>query len=84
MTYLGDAHVGRDERSEVERKVITVESGQAKNLLAEQEARLNRSGWIDREQGVVAIPIDRAMQLVVDELGKSSFLASPRPRGGEG
>jgi len=38
------------------------------SLLAEQRAKLNRSGWIDRENGVVAMPIDLAIQLVAREL----------------
>ena len=56
------------EQSENDRKVIAVEAIDAKNLLAEQEAKLNRAGWLDRENGIVAIPIERAMELVVDEL----------------
>ena len=33
-------------------------------LHATQEAELNIYGWIDRENGVVHIPIDRAMELI--------------------
>ena len=55
------------ELSEQDRKVVAIEAIDAKNLLAEQEAKLNRAGWIDREKGIVAIPIDRAMELVVRE-----------------
>ena len=51
--------------------MIVVEAIDAKNLLAEQEAKLNRAGWLDREKGIVAIPIERAMELVVDELHDS-------------
>lgn len=58
------------ELSEQERKVVAIEAIDANNLLAEQEAKLNRAGWIDREKGVVAIPIDRAMELVVEERKK--------------
>ncbi len=56
------------DRAEAERKVIAVESADVRNLLAEQEARLNRAGWIDRQQGLIAIPIERAMELVVEEM----------------
>ena len=52
------------ELSEQERKVVAIEAIDAKNLLAEQEAKLNRAGWIDRAKGIVAIPIDRAMELL--------------------
>lgn len=34
---------------------------------AAQAARLVQYAWVDRAQGVVAVPIERAMQLVVDE-----------------
>jgi hypothetical protein len=35
-------------------------------LHAAEEADLNSYGWIDRSSGVVRIPIDRAMQLLVE------------------
>jgi hypothetical protein len=35
-------------------------------------------GWIDREMGVVRVPVDRAMELVVNELGaETGALANP-------
>lgn len=34
---------------------------------AAQSARLAEYAWVDRAGGVVAVPIERAMQLVVDE-----------------
>ncbi|MBK7878315.1 MAG: hypothetical protein IPJ77_21885 [Planctomycetes bacterium] len=33
-----------------------------------QEERLARYAWIDKTKGVVALPIDRAMELVLPEL----------------
>jgi hypothetical protein len=35
-------------------------------MLDQQEAALRQTKWIDKEQKVVRIPIDRAMQLVVE------------------
>ncbi|HYQ92703.1 MAG TPA: hypothetical protein VES89_11680 [Candidatus Competibacteraceae bacterium] len=35
------------------------------DLLARQRQRLNRYGWADRQQGIVHIPIERAMELLV-------------------
>lgn len=35
-------------------------------LLTEQADRLNSYGWIDRETGVVRIPLERAMELLVE------------------
>jgi hypothetical protein len=37
------------------------------NLRRDDERRLTSYGWIDRSQGVVHIPIARAMQLVAEE-----------------
>ncbi len=56
------------ELAEEQRKVIAIDELDAKNLLAEQEATLNRAGWLNRNEGKIAIPIERAMKLVVDEL----------------
>ncbi len=33
---------------------------------AAQEARLRGYGWVDRSEGVVHIPVDRAMELLVE------------------
>jgi hypothetical protein len=38
-----------------------------RRLHAEQLLRLQTYRWIDRDQGVLAIPIDRAMELTVRE-----------------
>ncbi|NUQ61614.1 MAG: hypothetical protein HUU20_03945 [Pirellulales bacterium] len=46
------------------------------NLLATQRAKLVEYHWVDQKNQVVAIPIDRAMQLVVVE-GR----ANPRAEG---
>jgi ATP/ADP translocase len=38
------------------------------NLVQNQQARLAEYRWVDQKKGVVAIPIDRAMELVVADL----------------
>ncbi len=43
---------------------------------AEAQAHLKEYAWIDREQGVVAISIDRAMELVVREESVRARLAA--------
>ena len=53
--------------SETERKVVQAPTANADSRLAEQEAQLSRYGWVNREEGTVTIPIDRAMQLVVED-----------------
>lgn len=40
------------------------------NMLKQEEEILNRYEWIDREKGIARIPIDRAMDLLVQRGGK--------------
>ena len=40
----------------------------SESLMAEQSSRLNQYGWIDRQNGIVSIPIDRAIVLTAAEL----------------
>jgi len=42
------------------------ERGQFKDFLLKQEDQLNSYGWIDKQAGVAHIPIDRAMDLIVE------------------
>ncbi len=35
--------------------------------------------WVDRQAGVLSIPIDRAMELVVEQLARDPASASPEP-----
>lgn len=42
------------------------ERGQFKDFLLKQEDELNSYGWIDQQAGVAHIPIERAMDLVVE------------------
>lgn len=45
-------------------------SAEAAATRATQADRLTRYAWIDRQKGVVSIPIERAMTLVALEAGK--------------
>lgn len=38
-----------------------------KNLRAEEQRQLDSYGWVDASRGTVRIPIDRAMQLVLEQ-----------------
>jgi hypothetical protein len=42
------------------------------NLTADQQAKLAKYQWIDQKEKIVAIPIKRAMRLVVDDLSQKS------------
>jgi hypothetical protein len=60
-------------------KIVNVPTTTSNSLLAEQEVKLTRYGWINRDEKQVAVPIERAMQLVVDELS-----ATPGEEGSDG
>ncbi|MEQ8276492.1 MAG: hypothetical protein RMA76_15910 [Deltaproteobacteria bacterium] len=47
--------------------LLTDEPAFAAQFVAEQEKRLSRYGWIDEPNGVVHLPIERAMELIVEE-----------------
>ncbi|MGA9528685.1 MAG: hypothetical protein WBS24_11260 [Terriglobales bacterium] len=42
------------------------ERGQFKDFLLKQEDQLNSYGWVDQQTGVAHIPIERAMDLIVE------------------
>jgi hypothetical protein len=53
-----------------------------RELVAEQSTKLASSPhWLDKQKGVVALPIDRAMQLVAKELARDPNRATPRATG---
>ncbi len=54
-----------------------------------EEENLHRYSYIDKEKGVIRIPIDQAMQIVANEFGEgkvsyntTSYPAKPEPPGG--
>jgi len=44
----------------------TNERGQFRDFLLNQENQLNSYGWVDKDAGVAHIPIERAMELIVE------------------
>ena len=73
----------RAEQQENVRKVVAVAPQELSQLRAQQEELLHSYKVIDPQKGVVAIPIDLAMKLVVVEGGKSPWpvahSAAPKP-----
>lgn len=51
----------------LEQRVVQVEDTALMQARAEQAEKLTGYRWIDRKAGVVAIPIERAMELVAQE-----------------
>ena len=62
----------RTAEAETYRKVIAEQPQELRSLRAVQLEQLNGYRWVDERQGVAAIPIDRAMQLVVADYGSAS------------
>ena len=52
---------------ETYKKVISVPPQEYSSLVADQQAQLHSYRWIDRQNGIVAIPIERAVELVVKD-----------------
>jgi hypothetical protein len=44
--------------------VVTDEPGLLRKLRAEEDQALHRYAWIDKSQGVVRVPIDKALEMV--------------------
>jgi hypothetical protein len=54
--------------------------GTVKRLKAEQIAKLEATpAWSDKSKGLVSMPIERAMGLVVGEISKNPNMATPEP-----
>jgi hypothetical protein len=43
--------------------------GYLQELRAKQDAQLHAYGWVDQKNGIVQLPIDRAMELVAQHYG---------------
>ncbi|MEW6337969.1 MAG: hypothetical protein AB1625_11290 [Acidobacteriota bacterium] len=59
------------EKAENRRKVVAVAPEELAGLRAAQLEQLHSYRWVDQNAGVVAIPIERAMALVVAEQGRA-------------
>jgi hypothetical protein len=55
------------DRREYERKVVDQAPAELRSLRAAQNARLQSTGWVDKGNGVVAIPIRKAMELLAKD-----------------
>jgi len=53
------------ESQEIARKVLSVPQTASESALNEQRSKLASMGWIDRDQQVVAVPIEDAMSQVL-------------------
>ncbi len=74
MFWIGDYYRGSQlSRDEEGRRKL-------QELRAAEQKELQTYGWINRTDGVVRIPIDRAMQLLAEEAQRQEP-SPPTPRG---
>jgi len=57
----------RVEEDEIRKKVYDHVPEELARLRADQQEALHRYRWIDEKQGIVSIPIERAMEWIVAE-----------------
>ena len=62
----------RTSEAEKWRKVISQQPAELRGVQSEQREMLNGYRWVDQPNGVVAIPVDEAMKLVVRETAGSA------------
>jgi hypothetical protein len=70
----------RAEDDENARKVVAVAPEEFAQARAQQAEQIHSYRWIDRAAGVVGIPIEAAMDLVVREGAGPARLAAPAPK----
>jgi hypothetical protein len=75
VVVLLQAFFYRAEQEENVRKVVAVAPQELSQLRAQQQELLHSYKVVDQQKGVVAIPIDLAMKLMVREDGKSPWPA---------
>ena len=79
VVVLLQAFFYRAEQQENVRKVVAVAPEQLSQLRAQQQELLHSYKLVDPGKGVVAIPIDLAMKLVVNEGGRTPWPPVQRP-----
>jgi hypothetical protein len=66
-------------RAEFERKVVSEAPAELRNLRAAQQTRLHATGWVDKQNGFVAIPIEKAMELLIEDPDPAAPIILPEP-----
>lgn len=61
------AFFNETQKAELDRKVYSAVYEDLVRIRSEQMENLNSYEWVDREVGTVAIPIDRAKELIIEE-----------------
>jgi hypothetical protein len=59
-------------RDEIKRKQLVPENSVLRAARAEEQAKLNRTQWVDQRAGIVRIPLGRARALVLEDYAKGT------------
>lgn len=84
VVVLLQAFFYRAEQEENVRKVVAVAPQELSQLRAQQQELLHSYKVVDQQKGVVAIPIDLAMKLVVQEAGRRAPAPLPSASAAKG
>ncbi|MDD5562396.1 MAG: hypothetical protein PHQ91_01665 [Thermoanaerobaculaceae bacterium] len=76
------AYFYQQRQAENARKVVAVAPQELSQLVSQQLGELHGYRWVDAKAGVVAIPIGRAMELVVRDGGRSPWPSVQPPPAG--
>jgi hypothetical protein len=68
VMYFASALYDLAQYREIERKIYAARAPEYDALRAEQQANLSTYRWVNQQEGVVAIPIERAIELTVKDL----------------
>ncbi|MBN2081769.1 hypothetical protein JW859_06105 [bacterium] len=67
----------QSQQREIEIKAAAAPAGELDQLKRDQLARLGSYEWVDRERGIVSIPIAQAMQVAVAKLAEAQSAPPP-------
>ncbi|APR79669.1 Hypothetical protein A7982_05016 [Minicystis rosea] len=65
---------------EVQSKVLSHQSSELRDLRAEEKAKLGRYQWVSKKDGVVRIPLDRAISVTLAEYKERAKQAALAPK----
>jgi hypothetical protein len=66
-------------RSEFQRKIVNEAPAELTQLRAAQQRKLHETAWVDKQNGIVSIPIEKAMALLVANPGWVAPIIVPAP-----
>ena len=62
---------------EIAAKVLTHPSSELRELRAEEQSRLTRYRWVSQKDGIVRIPLDRAVELTLADYRRRTAQVAP-------